>query len=141
MAYYRVGASDDVQKMEPIMMGVVTIKGLEPEAGIGCYDWEREIKQRLIIDLAMTTDFTAAAKSDDLPDALDYAAISQQVISFVEQTEFQLLEALSAAIATEIFQSWPVSALRIDIDKPNAVPAAGSVGVSLNVNRAQCLRD
>jgi dihydroneopterin aldolase len=123
------------------MMGVVTIKGLEPEAVIGCYDWEREIKQRLIIDLAMTTDFTAAAKSDDLPDALDYAAISQQVISFVEQTEFQLLEALSAAIATEIFQSWPVSALRIDIDKPNAVPEAASVGVSLNVSRAQCLRD
>ena len=123
------------------MKGVVTIKGLEPEAVIGCYDREREIKQRLIIDLAMTTDFTAAAKSDDLPDALDYAAISLQVISFVEQTEFQLLEALSAAIATEIFRSWPVSELRIDIDKPNAVPAAASVGVSLNVNRAQCLRD
>ena len=89
----------------------------------------------------MTTDFTAAATSDDLLDALDYAAISQQVISFVEQTEFQLLEALSAAIATEIFKSWPVSELRIDIDKPNAVPAAASVGVSLNVNRAQCSRD
>ena len=47
------------------MKGVVTIKGLEPEAVIGCYDWARGSKQRLISDLAMTTDFTAAANSAD----------------------------------------------------------------------------
>lgn len=121
------------------MKGVVTIKGLEPETVIGCYDWEREIKQRLVIDLAMTTDFSAAAKSDDLPDALDYAAISEHVMSFVEGTNFQLLEALSAAIATEIFQNWPVAQLRIDIDKPGAVKTASSVGVSLTIDRADVL--
>ena len=122
-----------------MMKGVVTIKGLESETVIGCYDWEREIKQRLVIDLAMTTDFSAAAKSDDLPDALDYAAISEHVIAFVEDTNFQLLEALSAAIATEIFQNWPVFQLRIDIDKPGAVKTASSVGVSLTVDRADVL--
>jgi len=118
------------------MKGVVTIKGLEPEAVIGCYDWERTIKQRLVIDLAMTTDFASATKSDDLSDALDYAAISEHVISFVERTEFQLLEALSAAIAGEIFQNWSVTQLRIDIDKPGAVQAVSSVGVSLTVDRS-----
>ena len=122
-----------------MMKGVVTIKGLEPETVIGCYDWEREIKQRLVIDLAMTTDFSAAAKSDDLPDALDYAAISEHLMSFVEGTNFQLLEALSAAIATEIFQNWPVAQLRIDIDKPGAVKTASSVGVSLTIDRADVL--
>lgn len=121
------------------MKGVVTIKGLEPEAVIGCYDWERTVKQRLVIDLAMTTDFTSAAKSDDLSDALDYAAISEHVISFVERTEFQLLEALSAAIAREIFQNWSVTQLRIDIDKPGAVQAVSSVGVSLTVVRSDFL--
>jgi dihydroneopterin aldolase len=121
------------------MKGVVTIKGLKPEAVIGCYDWERTIKQRLVIDLAMTTDFSAAAKSDDLPDALDYAAISAHIISFVEDTNFQLLEALSAAIATEVFKNWPVSQLRVDIDKPGAVEAASSVGVSLTVDRTDIL--
>lgn len=118
------------------MKGVITIKGLEPEAVIGCYDWERTIKQRLVIDLAMTTDFTAAAKSDDLLDVLDYAAISAHVIAFVERTEFQLLEALSAAIATEIFERWPVVKVQIDIDKPGAVEVASSVGVSLTIDRA-----
>lgn len=121
------------------MKGVVTIRGLEPETVIGCYDWERTIKQRLVIDLAMTTDFSAAAKSDDLPDALDYAAISAHIISFVEGTNFQLLEALSAAIAVEIFQNWPVSQLRVDIEKPGAVEAASSVGVSLTVDRSDIL--
>ena len=122
-----------------MMKGVVTIKGLEPETVIGCYDWEREIKQRLVIDLAMTTDFSAAAKSDDLPDALDYAAISEHVIAFVEGPNFELLETLSDAIATEIFQNWPVFQLRIDIDKPGAVKTAFSVGVSLTVDRAHVL--
>ena len=121
------------------MKGVVTIKGLEPETVIGCYDWERTIKQRLVIDLAMTTDFTAASKSDDLSDALDYAAISEHIIHFVERTNFQLLEALSAAIATEIFKHWPVSQLRVDIDKPGAVKTVSSVGVSLTVDRADVL--
>ena len=123
------------------MKGVVTIKGLAPEAVIGCYDWERTIKQRLVIDLAMTIDFTSAAESDDLPDALDYAAISDHVIAFVEKTEFQLLEALSAAIAAEIFEHWPVVKVRIDIDKPGAVKVASSVGVSLTIDRADLRQD
>lgn len=121
------------------MKGVVTIKGLEPYAVIGCYDWERTVKQRLVIDLVMTTDFSAAVQSDDLPDALDYAAISQHIIAFVEGTEFQLLEALSAAIATELFKNWPITQVQIDIEKPGAVKTASSVGVSLRVDRADFL--
>lgn len=118
------------------MNGVVRIKGLQPEAVIGCYDWERSIKQRLVIDLALTTDFLSAAHSDDLIDALDYAAISEQVVTFVERSEFQLLEALSSAIASEIFSNWPVSEITVDIDKPGAVSIADSVGVSLMVSRS-----
>lgn len=122
-----------------MIQGIVNIRGLEPEAVIGCYDWERKIKQRLMIDLAMTTDFKAAAESDDLPDALDYAAISEQVISFVEKAEFQLLEALAVAIARDIFKTWPISQLRVDIDKPGAVPTASSVGVSLTVEASDVI--
>ena len=119
---------------------MVKIKGLEPCAVIGCYDWERTLKQPLVIDLAMTTDFSAAVQSDDLPDALDYAAISQHIISFVEGTEFQLLEALSAAIANELFKNWPITQVQIDIEKPGAVKTASSVGVSLRIDRADFYR-
>ncbi len=65
------------------MNGVVRIRGLQPETIIGCYDWERSIKQRLEIDLELTADFGLAAQTDDLSHALDYAAISDHVMSFV----------------------------------------------------------
>ena len=48
------------------MKGVVRISGLQPETIIGCYDWERSVKQRLEIDLELTADFGLAAHTDDL---------------------------------------------------------------------------
>ena len=91
------------------MNGVVRICGLQPETIIGCYDWERTVKQRLEIDLELTADFGLAAETDDLCHALDYAAISEHVMSFVSASQFELLEALSKAIIDEIFDRWPVS--------------------------------
>ena len=117
------------------MKGVVRIRGLQPEAVIGCYDWERTVKQRLEIDLELTTDFSLAAETDNLAHALDYAAISDHVMSFVSESKFELLEALSKAIIDEIFERWSVSAVTVHIDKPGAVNAAAGVGVSLTVTR------
>lgn len=117
------------------MNGVVRILGLQPEAIIGCYDWERKIKQRLEVDLELTADFSLAAQTDDLIHALDYAAISEHVMSFVSESQFELLEALSKAVIDEIFGLWPVSQITVHINKPGAVPAAAGVGVSLTLAR------
>ena len=117
------------------MNGVVRIRGLQPEAVIGCYDWERTVKQRLEIDLELTADFSLASATDELAHALDYAAISDHVMSFVSESQFELLEALSKAIIDQIFERWPVSQVTVHIDKPGAVPAASSVGVSLTLMR------
>ena len=118
------------------MNGVVRICGLQPETIIGCYDWERTIKQRLEIDLELTADFGLAAETDDLRHALDYAAISEHVMSFVSASQFELLEALSKAIIDDIFDRWPVSEVTVHINKPGAVPAASSVGISLTLARS-----
>ena len=60
------------------MTDTVFIRGLKASSVIGCYDWERDIRQTLVIDLELKADFTRAAQSDALEDALDYAAISQR---------------------------------------------------------------
>jgi dihydroneopterin aldolase len=117
------------------MNGLVRIHGLQPETIIGCYDWERTTKQRLEIDLELKADFSLAAQTDDLSHALDYAAISEHVMSFVSASQFELLEALSKAIIDEIFERWPVSEATVHIHKPGAVPAASGVGVSLTITR------
>ena len=118
------------------MKGVVRISGLQPETIIGCYDWERTVKQRLEIDLELMADFGLAAQTDDLCHALDYAAISEHVMSFVSASQFELLEALSKAIIDEIFDRWPVGEVTVHINKPGAVTAASCVGVSLTLPRS-----
>ena len=110
-------------------MDTVFIKGLKAASVIGCYDWERDIRQTLVIDLELKTDFTRAAETDALEDALDYAAISRRIISVCEASRFQLLEALSEHLANLLLAEFAISGLRLTINKPGAVSEAETVGV------------
>src|SRR5690606_7738281 len=55
-------------------MDKVFIEGLEIEALIGIYDWERRIRQTLRFDLEMAFDNRVPAASDDIAHTLDYKA-------------------------------------------------------------------
>lgn len=113
-------------------MDQVFISGLEIEAVIGVYDWERTIHQRLVLDLEMAWDIRAAAAQDDLSLTLDYAAISQRVLDYVSTTQFELIETLAERIAELILNEFSVPWLRLQLNKPGAVPAAkGGVGVAI----------
>lgn len=111
------------------MSDKVFILGLRAEAVIGCYDWEREIRQPLEFDLELATDASKAAATDAIEDALDYAAISQRVIAEVEYSSFQLLETLAEHLAAMILQEFGVSWLQLRVMKPTAVPDADGVGL------------
>ena len=65
-------------------MDKIFITALTAEAIIGIYDWEREVKQRLEVDLEMWVDLSAAAKSDAIEDTLNYKSIAKRVLAFVE---------------------------------------------------------
>ena len=87
-------------------MDTVFIKGLKAASVIGCYDWERKIRQTLVIDLELRADFTRAAQCDALEDALDYAAISRRVIAVCDESRFQLLEALAGTWQQSYWRSF-----------------------------------
>ena len=111
------------------MTDTVFIRGLKAASVIGCYDWERDIRQTLVIDLELQADFTWAAQTDALADALDYAAISQRVIGVCDESRFQLLEALAEHLAGVVLAEFSIQSLRMKITKPGAVEAADGVGV------------
>ena len=110
-------------------MDTVFIKGLKAASVIGCYDWERDIRQTLIIDLELTADFTRAAQTDALEDALDYAAISQRIIAVCDESRFQLLETLADHLAQLLLAEFGIAGLKMTITKPGAVSEADGVGV------------
>ena len=111
------------------MTDTVFIRGLKAASVIGCYDWERDIRQTLVIDLELQADFTRAAQTDALADALDYAAISQRVIAVCDESRFQLLEALAEHLAGIVLAEFSIQSLRMTITKPGAVSEAEGVGV------------
>ena len=110
-------------------MDTVFISGLRASSVIGCYDWERDIRQTLVIDLKLKADFARAAETDALTDALDYAAISKRVIAVCDESRFQLLEALAEHLATLLLTEFSIAGLQMTVTKPGAVEAADGVGV------------
>lgn len=112
-------------------MDSVFIEHLEVIATIGVYDWEQEIKQKLVLDLEMAHDNRPAANSDDVAFALDYAAVSEAVTAHIQNGRFLLVERVAEEIATLLMTQFGVPWLRVRVTKPGAVPNARGVGVQI----------
>ncbi|MEQ4537433.1 MAG: dihydroneopterin aldolase [Billgrantia sp.] len=112
-------------------MDCVLIESLELETVIGVYDWERTIRQRLVLDLELATDIRPAAADDDLTKTLDYAAISQRIQHFADEHDFALVETFAERLAELLMTEFSVPWLRLTLRKPGAVPAAAAVGVRI----------
>lgn len=110
-------------------MDIIFLSGLEIETIIGIYDWERQKKQTIVLDLEMGFDIKKAAQSDDITHTLDYKAVTERVVSFVEKSEFFLVEKLIEEIATILQAEFPIPWLRIVLNKRGAITRARDVGI------------
>jgi len=117
-------------------MDRVFIEGLEIEAQIGIYDWERRIRQPLLFDLEMAFDNRVPAASDAIADTLDYKAVSKRLIAFVSASSFGLVETLAERCAEIILREFGVESLKLKLSKPGAVRGARAVGVLIERDRA-----
>ena len=112
-------------------MDIIFLRGLQIETVIGIYDWEREIRQTVIIDLEMGTDIRLAAATDDINHTLDYKTLSKRIIAFVEASEFLLVETLAERISTIILEEFSVPWLRLTLNKKGAISGASDVGIQI----------
>ena len=110
-------------------MDKVFIEGLEIEALIGIYDWERRIRQTLRFDLEMAFDNRVPAASDDIADTLDYKAVSKRLVEYVGQSGFGLVETLAERCVELVIREFGVQWVRLKLSKPGAVRGAQAVGV------------
>lgn len=110
-------------------MDIIFLRGLEIETVIGIYDWERKIKQTILIDLEMGTDIHEAAASDNIEHTLDYKAVSKRIISFVEESDFFLVETLAEKVAQIVIDEFDVPWLRLTLNKKGAIRKASDVGI------------
>ena len=110
-------------------MDTVFIRDLSMDAVIGVFGWERQVRQRITINLEMATDLSKAASTDDLEYTLDYKAISQRIRALVDENQPKLVETLIELIATKVMEEFNIPWLRISIAKPGAVRGSAAVGV------------
>lgn len=110
-------------------MDIVFVKGITAEAVIGVYEWEKHVSQKLTIDVEIGTDFSAAAVSDNLRDAVDYQAVAERVVDICAQSKCLLLEKLITEIADSLWQQFDLQWLRVTLDKGGVVRSAKSVGL------------
>lgn len=119
------------------MADSVFIEGLAVETVIGVYDWEREIAQSLLVDLEMAWDNRVPGASDNVADALDYAAVSERVTGCLQALRPALIETAAEAIADVLQKEFGVCWLRVTLNKPGAVPKARNVGVRIERGQQQ----
>jgi dihydroneopterin aldolase len=110
-------------------MDIIFLHDLRVETIIGIYEWEREEKQVIILDLDMAADIPAAARTDAIEDTLNYKAVAKRLLDFVGKSEFQLVETLAERVAEIVLSEFDVKWLRLRVNKKGAVRYAGDVGV------------
>ena len=116
-------------------MDTIFLTGLTAECIIGIWDWERKIKQKVVIDLEMGTDIRKAAASDHIDDTLDYKKVSKRLLQFVSESEFQLVETLIDRIAQIILTEFNVPVVKVRLNKQGALRGSRDVGIVIERRR------
>jgi len=110
-------------------MDIIFLHELKVETTIGIWEWERKIRQTVVIDLDMSADTGNAAATDSVDDTLNYKLVAKRVQQFVAESSFQLVETLAERIAAIVRDEFDVAWVRVRVNKPGAIRGARGVGV------------
>jgi dihydroneopterin aldolase len=114
----------------------IFLHGLTAECIIGFIDWERRVKQTVVLDIELPVDCRRAARTDEVADTLDYKKVAKRVLAFVEASEFKLVETLAHRLALLILEEFGLEWVRIALNKPGAIRSSRDVGVVIERTRA-----
>jgi 7,8-dihydroneopterin aldolase/epimerase/oxygenase len=112
-------------------MDKIFIHALKTETIVGIFDWERQVKQTVVLDIEFSADIAKAARSDSIDDTLNYKAVAKRVLAFVEESSFHLVETLAEHVAMLILEDFGVSWVSLVLSKPGAIRNSRDVGVML----------
>jgi 7,8-dihydroneopterin aldolase/epimerase/oxygenase len=116
-------------------MDKIFIHALKTEAIVGIFDWERQVKQTVLIDLELSADIRKAALSDSIDDTLNYKRVAKRVLAFVAASQFHLVETLAEHVAMLMLEEFGVAWVGISLSKPGAIRSSRDVGVVLERDR------
>jgi dihydroneopterin aldolase len=114
----------------------IFLRGLAAECIIGFIEWERRVKQTVVVDLELPVDCRRAAATDDVADTVDYKRVAKRVLAYIEASEFKLVETLAHRLALLLLEEFGVEWARVSLNKPGAIRNSRDVGVVIERSRA-----
>ena len=122
-------------------MDTIFLSGLTTECIIGIWDWERRVRQKVVVDIEMAADIRRAAATDSIDDTLDYKRVSKRLQQFIEQSQFQLVETLTERIAELVIREFDVAWVRVRLNKQGAIRGSRDVGIQIERRREDFAAD
>ena len=110
-------------------MDKIFLHELKVETIIGIWEWERKIRQTVVIDLEMSADIARAAATDDVADTLNYKSVAKRLQQFIGDSSFQLVETLAERIAGIVRDEFDVAWVKVTVHKPGAIRGSRDVGI------------
>lgn len=107
-------------------MDKVRLHGIVLFAHLGVHEAEREVGQKIRVDIEMSADLEQAGRTDHLSDTIDYEKAYRLVEATVAASRCRLLETLALTLIDGLFAAFPVSDVTIRVQKPN-VPFQGTM--------------
>ena len=111
------------------MADEIRIKDLALRCIVGTYPEERREKQDVVIQVRMQADLSAASRSDELADTVDYKAIKKRIVAAVEASSCKLIERLAGRVADICLEDSRVRSVEVEVEKPGALRFARAVSV------------
>jgi dihydroneopterin aldolase len=113
------------------MQDKIFIQDLEIRCIVGIFDWERKIKQKVVLDLEFPANIQKAARHDRIKDTVDYKRIAKRTIAFVSESRFYLIETLAERLAQMLLKEFKLPQIKIRLSKPGALRGSRNVGVEI----------
>ena len=113
------------------MKDTIYIRDLRVETIIGIFGWEREVRQQISIDLDFEFDVSVPGKSDSIDDTLDYKKITKSLITFIESSDYKLIEALGEGIVDHLKSKFGIKKVKLRLSKPGALRFSKDVGIMI----------
>jgi 7,8-dihydroneopterin aldolase/epimerase/oxygenase len=112
-------------------MDKIFLTALNVECIVGIWDWERRVKQTVIIDVELAADIRRAAATDSIEDTIDYKRVAKRLLQFVGESQYQLVETLTEQIGRVLITEFGVAWCKVRLNKRGAIRGARDVGIEI----------
>ena len=114
---------------------IYNINNLRLRAIIGPYEWERDIKQNLVLNVTYEMDAAKGEQSDEIGDVLNYHTLVNEIVERVEGSRFNLVEKLVDYVIGTVLSHKKIQWVEVEIHKPDALRFADSISLKTKRGR------